>query len=259
MREVVKKQKEYTKRKIVVVLLILVFSSVFIFSLIKVLTWFNENDRNAKLMNKIKDEALTIYNDEMVEDDENKVDKKYLVNFSKLKEINDETIAYIIIEGINISYPVVKTYDNSFYLTHSFDKNYNSAGSIFMDYRNNFIDDKNTIIYGHNRNDDSMFGTLEKILDDSSWQLDINNMYITLITENDTYLYEIFSVYQIADEDYYITTDFSSVDYKSFLNTIKNRSFKDFGVEVNENDKILTLSTCADNYIDRIVLHARKL
>ena len=74
------------------------------------------------------------------------------------------------------------------------------------------------------------------------------------------FFYEIFSIYQIEKEDYYIQTGFSTdADFQEFLNTIKKRSVKDLGVEVTSNDRILTLSTCGNNNNYRVVIHAKKV
>ena len=133
------------------------------------------------------------------------------------------------------------------------------AGWIFADYKNK-VDgtDKNLVIYGHNMRDDSMFGSLKNILNDD-WHNEEENKYVTFVAENDNSIYEVFSVYQVADEDYYITTDFKDNEFNDFIKTIKSRSKFDFGVDVNENDNILTLSTCANNNKYRVVLHAKKI
>ena len=161
--------------------------------------------------------------------------------------------------GTDIEYPVVQATDNAYYLTHSLDQSYNGAGWIFADYRN-IVDstDKNIVIYGHNRRDGSMFGTLKKILKEE-WYNDENNWQIKFITEKEEIIYQVFSIYKIENEDYYITTDFFDNSFGEFIETIKNRSIKDFGVQVNENDQILTLSTCDNNNKYRVVLHAKKL
>ena len=87
-----------------------------------------------------------------------------------------------------------------FYLKHSFDKSNNSAGWIFADYRNKFDGtDKNIIIYGHNMKDNSMFGRLKSVISED-WYNNEDNKYITLITENEIQIYEVFSVYQIEKE-----------------------------------------------------------
>ena len=153
----------------------------------------------------------------------------------------------------------VKGTNNSYYLKHNFNKESNSAGWIFADYKNK-VDgtDKNLVIYGHNMRNDSMFGSLKNILNDD-WHNEEENKYVTFITENDNSIYEVFSVYQVADEDYYITTDFKDNEFNDFIKTIKSRSKFDFDVDINENDNILTLSTCANNNKYRVVLHAKKI
>ena len=105
----------------------------------------------------------------------------------------------------------------------------------------------------------TMFGTLKNILD-SDWQENEYNRKITFITEKESAIYDVFSVYQIEAEDYYITTFFkNNEDFLKFANTLKSRSKYKFDVDIKENDSILTLSTCANNNKYRIVLHAKKI
>ena len=71
-------------------------------------------------------------------------------------------------------------------------------------------------------------------------------------------MWQVFSVYTIPKESYYITTSFNSNEtYSKFLNTIKSRSEVEFSGTVNTNDRVLTLSTCQDNFGNRIVMHAK--
>ena len=107
--------------------------------------------------------------------------------------------------------------------------------------------------------DNSMCGSLKWVINED-WYNNEDNKYITLITENETQIYEVFSVYQIEKEDYYIQTNFNTEkEFNTFAQTINKRSKKDFNVDVNENDNILTLSTCANNNKYRVVLHAKKI
>ena len=107
--------------------------------------------------------------------------------------------------------------------------------------------------------DDSMFGSLKWVINED-WYNNEDNKYITLITENETQVYEVFSVYQTEKEDYYIQTNFNTEkEFNTFAQTIKKRSKKDFNVDVNKEDNILTLSTCANNNKYRVVLHAKKI
>ena len=183
------------------------------------------------------------------------------IDFNKLINKNPDTIGWIKVLGTDINYPVVQTNNNDFYLTHSFDKSYNKAGWIFADYinknlKNNELD-KNTIIYGHNRQNNSMFGTLSNVFKEE-WLSNKENHYINFSTLNNNMVWEVFSTYTIEKEEYYIQSNFSSdEEYISFLNTIKNRSTYKYDVNISKEDKILTLSTCTNVGKGRTVLHAK--
>ena len=126
-----------------------------------------------------------------------------------------------------------------------------------MDYRNNSVmSDKNTILYAHSRLDKTMFGSLSKTLK-SSWFTNKDNHIIRLSTETENTLWQIFSVYKIKEESYYITTNFSSdEEYNKFLNTLSSRSIYNFNTKLDTSDKILTLSTCYSD-TERTVVHAK--
>jgi sortase B len=188
----------------------------------------------------------------------NQENKKYTVDFNSLKAINSDTKAWIKVNGIGIDFPVVQAKDNKYYLKHSFDKSYNVCGWAFADYRNS-IDgtDKNIIIFGHNRRDGTMFSQMINIIE-PEWYNNEENKYITFITENEEVTYEVFSVYQIEVEDYYLQTDFQEGEFTKYIDTVKSRSAYNFNVEVDENDNILTLSTCANDSKYRVILHAKK-
>ena len=179
------------------------------------------------------------------------------VNFDDLLKINTETKGWIQVNGTNINYPFVQTSNNDYYLTHSYDKSYNQAGWVFMDYRNDTISyDKNTILYAHGMNNKTMFGSLRNILN-SSWYNNTNNHIIKLSTPTENTLWQVFSVYHIETTNDYIQTEFTSdEEYQSFLDMLKGRSAVTFDTSLNTTDKILTLSTCY-NKIDKVVMHAK--
>ena len=179
------------------------------------------------------------------------------VDFNELSKMNSDVNSYLVVNNTNINYPVVKTTNNDYYLNHSFDKSKSEAGWVFMDSNNKFDGtDKNIIIYGHNRLDGTMFGTLKKVLDED-WYSNEENLDIELINKKETIKYKIFSMYKIKEEEYYITTNFDDNSFNSFINRIKKRSIHDFNVKSDINE-ILTLSTCTivDGY--RLVVHAYK-
>ncbi len=180
------------------------------------------------------------------------------VDFSDLKAENNDTVAWVKVNGTNINYPVVQSSNNKYYLKHSFKKSSNRAGWIFMDYRNNITNfDKNTIIYGHNRADSTMFGSLRNVLT-SNWLNNTSNHVVMLSTETENSLWQVFSVYHISTTDDYLQTQFSSdTQFLNFINMLKSRSIYNFDTTLTANDKILTLSTCYGNDTERTVLHAK--
>ncbi len=182
----------------------------------------------------------------------------YNVDFSNLLKKNSDTIAFINVPNTNINYPVVKSSDNKYYLTHAFDKSKNYAGWVFMDYRNesNFTD-SNTIIYGHGRLDKTVFGSLKNVLT-SSWQNNKDNYVINISTPKTNYVFQIFSLYTIKEETYYLMNNFGTTKKKDkWLQTMQSRSIVKTSTSVDSDDKILTLSTCENNSGGRIVVHAK--
>ena len=157
----------------------------------------------------------------------------------------------------NINYPFVQTTDNNYYLTHSFNKSYNSAGWVFLDYRNNLQTlNKNTIIYAHGRTDKTMFGTLKNILT-NDWINNTDNYVIKLSTEYENTLWQVFSAYHIPTTNDYLKINFNNNEsFIEFTNMLINRSQFDFNTTINENDHILTLSTCY-NSSEKMVIHAK--
>ena len=179
------------------------------------------------------------------------------VDLKKLKEKNNDTVGWLNVNNTNINYPFVKSSDNDYYLHHSFDKSYNNAGWVFLDYRNNKnLTDKNNIIYGHHRVNNTMFTSLLNTLN-QSWYTNKDNHIIRISLENENSLWQIISVYKIPTESYYITTKFNDDnEFITFLNTISKRSIYNFNYNVNKDDIILTLSTCYDDNT-RVVVHAK--
>ncbi|HIR59766.1 MAG TPA: class B sortase [Candidatus Onthousia excrementipullorum] len=266
-----KKKKKLRFRKWVIVVFLIFFLSIFLVSASKVFNWFNDNNKvdnitedileNVKVKEKKDNE-----NTENINPPEDKWNDywDYIkmnlleIDFNQLLKRNSDTVGWIEVKGTNINYPIVQTTDNNYYLTHAFDKTENEAGWVFMDYRNDPVNfNQNTIIYAHSRLTGSMFGSLKNILD-SSWYTNKNNHIIRLSTTTENTMWQVFSVYTIPKESYYITPSFNSNEaYLEFLNTIKSRSEVDFSGTVNTNDKILTLSTCKDNFGNRVVMHAK--
>lgn len=247
-----KRYSKKTSKKTISIIILLIFISIMIVTGRMLFNWLKENKQSQDTIDNI---SKSIRVDENIDNAQ-----KYNIDFEKLKQTNSETVAWLKVNGTDIEYPVVKTTNNDYYLTHSFDKSYNSAGWVFMDYKDKFNGtDNNMVIYAHNRKDGSMFGTLKNVLTED-WQKTQENFIIPFITENEKAEYQVFSIYKIESEDYYITTNFGTdKEFQIFIDTTKSRSVKDFNVDVGTVDNILTLSTCSDNNKYRVVLHAKKI
>ena len=266
-----RKKKKLRFKKWVIVVFMLFFLAILSFSGYKMYEWYKDNQE----VKNIKDKVVDDTNVKEKEDNENTENINPPVNeaddywdyikmsllevdFNELLAKNSDTVGWIQVKGTNINYPIVQTTNNDYYLTHAFDKTTNDAGWVFMDYRNDAVNfNQNTIIYAHSRYNGTMFGSLKNILN-SSWYTNKENHIIRLSTPSENTMWQVFSVYTIPKESYYITTSFSTDEsYSEFLNTIKGRSEVDFSGTVNTGDKVLTLSTCKDNFGNRVVMHAK--
>lgn len=250
--------------------LIFIISLIFlIVAVINITIWLIDSPKTKEIIDDVSKETTVIEyhpaEPKIVETDEEK-DSLYwkfietdLINidFTNLKKFNNEVVGWIKVEGTNVNYPIVQTTNNEYYLDHSLDKTPNSAGWLFMDYRNNNnFDNKNTIIYAHNRKDKTMFGSLKNLLS-SSWYNNSSNQIIKTSSETKNGLWQIFSVYVIETTNDYIQTDFSNQkDFETIINLIKNRSIYEFDAKVNNNDQIITLSTCHGSN-KKLVVHAK--
>lgn len=176
--------------------------------------------------------------------------------FDTLKEKNSDTVGWLTVNNTKINYPIVQSSNNSYYLNHDFNKRKNSMGWVFMDYRNDPYElDRNTIIYGHNIKQGILFGTIKNMMN-QNWYKNESNLIITFNTPKKNMKWKIFSLYQVkTTEDYLNIVWDTDQEYLDFLNMIKSRSKFNSNIELNENSKILTLSTCFSTGT-RHVVHA---
>ena len=241
-------KRKVNKRKVLVLILMIIFILMFCLSIIKIFNYLKNNKENRQIQ-KVISESITVMP---------KKDIKYEVDFSSLKKQNSDTVAYLKVNNTNIDYVVLRGENNIYYLNHNFNRNENVSGWIFADYHNKFDgNDKNIVIYGHNTWDGSMFGSLKNVLDDK-WNQNEDNQKIMLVTDSGINYYQVFSVYTIEVEDYYISTEFTSdEEFRTFVKRLKFRSIYPYQINVLGNDKILTLSTCTGDGKRRVVLHAK--
>lgn len=165
-----------------------------------------------------------------------------------LKEINPDIYGWVVVPGTeHIDYPVLQGTDNEYYLNHEYTKGYMQAGSIYADYHCDRDTNRNfnTVLYGHNMQNDMMFSELIKFLDKDFFEA---NEYVYLYTEYGIYTYRVFSVFKADYRSGYVETGFPTEQaFIDFAYDMKSRSmYQRDGVEFDENSRIITLSTCTN-------------
>ena len=175
------------------------------------------------------------------------------IDFTELKQKNEDIVGWLRIRALGISYPVVQGEDNDFYLHRTFEKEDNFAGCIFVNCDNsgNFTD-QNTIIYGHNMKDGSMFGKLKKFREEGVFD---KSKYFWMFTPDLIYEYRIVSATVvdktgITYQSFFTQEDFDTLMQHAFETSVIDGS----DVDVNMNDRIMTLSTCTGDDATRFVV-----
>lgn len=228
-------------KKTIKIILIIICLCVFIFSAYNIYNYLAEEHANRKLNNELIEKAVVETSNTNTIEDEYTI--PISVDFSTLKQENEDIIGWIYCENTPINYPVVQSNDNEYYLRRLANGEYNIAGSIFMDYRNSAsLEDNNTIIYGHNMKNNTMFGSLQEYKSQEYYD---NHKIMYYFTPEKNYMIKIFAGYTISVEsDIY---NLAVIDEKEIEGLINKSDFKS-DVDIRQDDKIVTLSTCAYDY-----------
>lgn len=177
-------------------------------------------------------------------------------DLNALREVNPDVVGWIYIPLTKVNYPLMQGEDNTFYLEHTWDKKPNSYGSIFLECQNSpDLTDFNTIIYGHNMANGTMFG----ILSNFAYQWFYNwNHYVYIVTDAGTFRYEIFSSYSAPVDSPTYGLSFNHMNTREeFITMALENSQIQTGVTPAATDRIVTLSTCTGlGYENRRVVHA---
>lgn len=170
------------------------------------------------------------------------------VDFAALKKTNPDIYAWIEIPGTNVNYPIVQSAeDDAYYLNHTIDGKEGYPGSIYTEKINaKDFSDFNTVIYGHDMKDGSMFKDLHKFEDAAFFA---EHDKVTIYTETEEKTYQIFAAVVYDDRHLMYSFDNENVDdRKAFLQSVReSRSMRNqfrSDVTVDENSHIITLSTC---------------
>lgn len=183
------------------------------------------------------------------------------IDFDSLRSINTDVIGWIYVEALDgVSYPIVKGTDNDQYLHMTYEKNYNFAGTIFIDYENSAdFGDCNTLVYGHNMKNGSMFGQLKNFSkDDSAYN---KSKYFWIFTPEKNYRYEIISAYTTAvNSDTYTLFKGPGQEFLDYMEKIVSYSdIKTTPGELKVEDNLVTLSTCTGNESTRYVVQGKRV
>lgn len=177
------------------------------------------------------------------------------IQYDELKKINEDFAGWLYYEPLDISYPIVRGNDNDYYTHYTFEGEKNSSGAIFMDFLNKTdCSDYNTIVYGHNMRNGTMFGSLKKLMNDTS--IVEEDPYFYVFTEDKAFMYEIASLYitNVESETYNLIA--SEEDQQDYIEYIQKVSSWYWDKEITSADKIVTLSTCHGLHSDnRTVVH----
>jgi SrtB family sortase len=185
------------------------------------------------------------------------------VDFDALRETGPDIIGWLTLPDTAINYPVTQADDNEYYLHHLYDGTYNKAGCLFADYENQEdFSDRNTIIYGHNMRDGSMFAALNEY-DEQSYFDGHPQMY--LVTPGGGYVVEIFTAFVTRPSE--SGSDISpwrlnwkdDGAYTTWLSEMAGRSVIETDVTVTSSDKVLTLSTCTPGGASRFIVMGKLL
>lgn len=202
--------------------------------------------------------AVTEYNNKKLYDElarlastsENANDENAVPDYSALYAKNSDFVGWINIPNTSINYPVLQCDDNDYYQNNNFEKNKDAQGAIFMDYRNSPINlDANTIIYGHNCYNTTMFSELTRFENLDFYK---TTPVFEFNTMEKTYKWKIYGVFIVnarpsEDNDYvfnYIYPYMDGENFEGYIEEINKRRLYVTDVDINDDDKILVLSTC---------------
>ena len=264
-----KKKKKRGAGDILLMLIMLIAIGVFCYAGYQLFQIFGEYNEGTKEYDGLRDfvmidDSVNRQNpsDQQSAEDGTVIDANIIptcpvqVDFDSLKALNSDVVGWIYVEAIpEISYPIVKGTDNDFYLKHTVEKVRNSSASIFIDYRNaSDFSDSNTVIYGHNMKNLSMFGRLSSMLNEDVYS---KSSYIWVVTPEEDICYEIFSVRHVSELDgLYVLFNASPEEFVNDLNTYHQLSEVPYEMSFDGTETIITLSTCTSNDSVRCVVQA---
>ncbi len=243
--------------KSVRILLSLLLAATFLYSAYKLLDYYFDTQENANLNEEMIEQSVSSISTSVPnnEDSESEITEPPMpvetspisVDFDTLKEANEDVIGWLYCEDTPINYPVLQSDDNSYYLRRLVNGEWNVAGSLFMDYRNNLSNnDWNTVIYGHNMKNDSMFGTLPEYRNQDYYE---QHPVMYFLTPEADYKIELIAGFVTPSDSALYNVYLSESDRTSLYDELLGLSdFQANEYSFGENTQLLTVSTCSYEY-----------
>ena len=178
-------------------------------------------------------------------------------DFGQLHEQNEDIYAWIVVPGTQVDYPLLQSGTDNYYLDYNLDHSKGYPGCIYTNQCNRKdFSDYNTVLYGHNMKNLSMFGSLKKYKTEDFYK---DHQFFTIYTSECAYRYQIFAYYDVPETDEVYTVGFAPDEtFQKFIDKMKQKSYDDTGVNVTKDDHIMTLSTCSTTG-KRFVVHAVRI
>ena len=256
-------QKKKKKSDVLLTIALIVAIAVFCYAAFNLYHIYTEYKKGTDEYNQIEEMAVTERDADSAEvaGPNAQLKPPIEVDFDKLKSVNEDVVGWIYVDALpDISYPIVKGKDNQPYLHQTYEKNYNFAGPIFVDYENSGdFSDCNTLVYGHNMKNGSMFGHLKKFREDD--KLYKQDKYFWILTPERNYRYEIITAYTTGvNSDTYTLFKGPGEEFEKYLETIKGYSeIQTDDTDLTIKDRIVTLSTCTGNESTRFVVQGKRV
>lgn len=227
-------------------IIILIFAiGIITFSGYNLWNIYSEYTAGEKLYDNYANEFIINIEETPEQAPEEKEDKAiFSVDFNSLLERNKDVVGWLYVEDTPINYPIVQASDNNYYLRRLLDGSYNIAGSIFMDYKNSpDVTDLNTIVYGHNLKNGTMFSNLK---DYGSQEYYENHPVMHLLTPQGSHVIQLIGGYQTnIYSNIYKTLKTEEELFDLYDEIIKLSTFK-ANISLNQGDRLITLSTCSE-------------
>lgn len=254
------------QKKLVFNILIVLFAAVFVFCIVKIISYYDQGNKSKELNSSIIQEFVS-YEESSEEssavEGESKPKEYYhapipkSVNFDKLLAQNSDVVGWVFNQNGVINYPILQGEENSYYLNRLLDGRTNVNGSIFMESVNKGdFSDRNTIIYGHSMKNGTMFGTLLRYRNQSYY-----NAYpeFYIYTPQLKYRVDIFAAYESDTDDAVYNLFRKDAEFEDFISYAYGKSKIESDVDVQITDRIVTFSTCAYSYEDARFIVCGKL